>query len=160
MGEASVSDRPDDVLVSIGLGSCIGLVLVEAGCARAGLAHVMLPEAPKEQADVAQAKYADLAVPHLADAMVAMGASPSRLQAVLVGGAQMLSFGKDASLSIGARNERAVRSALDGAGLVVRASATLGERGRTVRVSVGSGLVTVKEAGGPESLLYSWRATA
>jgi chemotaxis protein CheD len=45
MGEIAVSSNPDDVLMSVGLGSCIGLALVDQRRGIAGLAHVMLPEA-------------------------------------------------------------------------------------------------------------------
>ena len=45
MGELAVSSAPGEVLLSIGLGSCIGLALVDQRRGIAGLAHVMLPEA-------------------------------------------------------------------------------------------------------------------
>jgi chemotaxis protein CheD len=51
-------------------------------------------------------------------------------------------------LDIGARNLAAVRAALASTRVPVRASATGGSRGRTVKVDVGSCTVTVKEAGG------------
>ena len=44
MGEIAASRAAGEVLVAIGLGSCIGLVLVDSGTSVAGLAHVMLPE--------------------------------------------------------------------------------------------------------------------
>ena len=45
MGEIAVSSKAGDVLVSIGLGSCIGLALVDQRRGIAGPAHVTLPEA-------------------------------------------------------------------------------------------------------------------
>ena len=50
MGELAISDTPGDVLVSLGLGSCIGLALVDKRAGVAGLAHIVLPQtagAPK-----------------------------------------------------------------------------------------------------------------
>ena len=44
MGEAAASKAPGDVLACIGLGSCIGLALVDRAAGVAALAHVMLPE--------------------------------------------------------------------------------------------------------------------
>jgi chemotaxis protein CheD len=58
----------------------------------------------------------------------------------------MFDLGND--LDIGARNEIAVRAALARARVAVAAAATGGRRGRTVRVCVREGSVTVKEAGG------------
>ena len=82
----------------------------------AGLAHVMLPQARAGQADglpaATRGKYADLAVPALIDAMLAAGARRLGLQVALVGGAKMFGAGSG-SLDVGARNEAAVRDALD-----------------------------------------------
>ena len=49
MGELAVSKDPGHVLASIGLGSCIGLVLLEAARPIAGLAHIMLPASGNDQ---------------------------------------------------------------------------------------------------------------
>lgn len=158
MGELATSADPGDVLVSIGLGSCIGLAMLDRKAAVAGLAHVVLPAAPSP--DVATpGKFADLAVPALLEGVCALGAARHRIEAAIVGGAQMFSFGKGA-LDIGARNEAATRAALEAAGVRLRAAATGGGTGRTVRVHVGEGLVTVKEAGGRDEPLLGARPLA
>ncbi|MGO9321034.1 MAG: chemotaxis protein CheD [Solirubrobacteraceae bacterium] len=159
MGELSVSRTPGHVLASIGLGSCIGLVLVDASRARAGLAHIVLPSCTGGS-NAAVGKFADSAVPALLEQMASIGAPRSSLHAVLVGGAQMFTLGSDSSLDIGRRNEHAAREALTQAGLAVRAAATGGNQGRTVRVYIDSGLVTVKEPGAAEVELFSKRALA
>lgn len=157
MGELAAAAELDDELVSIGLGSCVGVALVDAERGVAGLAHVMLPEA--NAAYAAPAKYADRAVPALVALTERLGARRARLEAVLVGGAQM--FGGAGSdrpgrgLDLGMRNEAAVRGALELEQIPVRAAATGGSRGRTVRVRPAERCVTVKEAGGPEAELWS-----
>jgi len=157
MGELAVSAAPDEELVSMGLGSCVGVALIDRERAVAGLAHVMLPVA--NAAYSAPAKFADRAVPSLLAGVERLGARRPAIVAVLAGGAQM--FGGDraaarvAGLDLGARNEAAVRAALADAGIPVRATATGGGRGRTVRVLVGEAAITVKEAGGVE--LPLWR---
>lgn len=148
MGELVVSAAAEDTLVGLGLGSCIGLALLDRSSGIAGLAHVILPES-QGKGD-APAKFADTAVPELVSQLVALGANRARLEAVLVGGAQMFTFDGPASLEIGKRNAGAVRDALAAAGIAVTAEATGGSRGRTVRVFVGEGRVTSKEAGGAE----------
>lgn len=149
MGEYAASSSKEDVLVSLGLGSCIGLALVAEGAQVAGLAHVVLPESREpDDAAATPAKFGDTAVPALVEAVVRAGGRKSRLRAVLVGGAQMFSFGPAGD--IGQRNEAATRAALAAAGIPVVAAATSGSSGRTVRVHVGTGLVTVREAGEPE----------
>src|SRR2546423_10308313 len=101
MGELTVSSTVGDVLVCVGLGSCIGLALVARHGRACGLAHVMLPESGSRGVEKA-GKFADLAVPALIEALTRVGAAARSLQAVLVGGAQM--FATSTGLEIGARN--------------------------------------------------------
>jgi chemotaxis protein CheD len=152
MGELAVSKVPGDVLISIGLGSCIGLALVDRARSLAGLAHVMLPESTASPDPAGRHKFADLAVPALVDQVVGLGTSATRLEAVLVGGARMFAFG-GSSLDIGARNEEATLAELKKRGIKVIAKATSGTKGRTIRVHVDGGRILCKEAGGVESTL-------
>jgi chemotaxis protein CheD len=147
MGELAVSSTRGDVLVSLGLGSCIGLALVDQRRGIAGLAHIMLPEAIPGGGPAG--KFADLAVPELLKQTTALGTTRTVLKAVLVGGAQMFSLGKGSGLDIGGRNEAAVRALLAAERIPVVASATGGSKGRTIRVVPG-GAVLSKEAGGAE----------
>ena len=147
MGEIAISATAGEVLVSIGLGSCIGLALVDRRRGVAGLAHVMLPEAIGDGGPAG--KFADLAVPALVARLTALGAVRPMLEAVLIGGAQMFSLGDSAGMDIGVRNDAAVRAALAEERIPVVAAATGGSRGRTIRV-LPSGVVLSKEAGGAE----------
>jgi chemotaxis protein CheD len=152
MGEASASSAPGDVLVCIGLGSCIGLALVDRSKGVAALAHVMLPEATVPDPPQPH-KFADLAVPALIALVVDEGASRTRLEAALVGGAAMFQFGGSGQ-DIGQRNAAAVTRLLADVRIPVRATATGGGKGRTMRVHVGSDLtITSREAGGAEEHL-------
>jgi chemotaxis protein CheD len=153
MGEASASGTPGDTLACIGLGSCIGLALVDRAKGVAALAHVMLPES--SQPDPPQPhKFADLAVPALIDMIVARGASRARLEATLVGGAAMFAFGGSGQ-DIGQRNDAAVTALLAQHRIPVRATATGGSKGRTIRVTVGSDISIIsREAGGQEQTLF------
>jgi chemotaxis protein CheD len=150
MGELAASASAGDVLVCVGLGSCIGLALVCRHGAACGLAHVVLPDSGGREGD-RPAKFADRAVPALIGALRRHGVGPESLDAILVGGAQM--FSTSAAMEIGARNEEAVRAELQRAGIPVTATATAGSVGRTVRVHVATGNVTVREAGSNEVTL-------
>ena len=151
MGELAISDTPGDVLVSLGLGSCIGLALVDKRAGVAGLAHIVLPATSGDPKPEAMNKFADHAVPTLLDGMVARGASRVFLQAALVGGASM--FATAGTLEVGQRNAAAVRELMAARRVNVVAEAVGGSRGRTVRVDVRSGTVSVREAGGTEEVL-------
>jgi chemotaxis protein CheD len=147
MGEWVVSAEPGAVLTCIGLGSCIGLAFVDRRAAVAGLAHVMLPSSPRSGDAPQPGKYADLAVPALLAAVLEHGAARHRLEAVLVGGAQMFRLGAGSGADIGARNEAAVRAELQRERVAVVAAATSGDKGRTVKVHV-AGDVLAREAAG------------
>jgi chemotaxis protein CheD len=151
MGELAASAEAGTVLASIGLGSCIGLALVDRRTGIAGLAHIMLPA--DTGAPGPPGKFADTGVPSLIERVCAKGAVRARLEAVLVGGAQMLGAAGQ-RLDVGTRNEAATREALERAGVRVVAAETGGTQGRTVRVRVGAGEVTVKEAGGAMTRLW------
>jgi chemotaxis protein CheD len=153
MAEIAVSRHEADVLVALGLGSCIGVALLDRTSYVAGLAHVVLPES--REGTTVPGKFADTAVPELLRQIIALGAAKQRLTAVLVGGAQMFAGGGSGSLDIGRRNEQAVRSALAVAGITITAAVTGGSSGRTMRVHLGPGLVTCKAAGSTEEPIAS-----
>lgn len=141
MGELAISNTQGDVLTSLGLGSCIGLAVVDRRAGAAGLAHIVLPGGGE-----ALPKFADTAVPALLDGLLELGASRLFMQAYLVGGASM--FGGVSALDVGARNAAAVREQLAARRVPVVAEEVGGSKGRTIRVDVGSGAVSVREAGG------------
>jgi chemotaxis protein CheD len=153
MGGLATSSAPGDVLVSLGLGSCIGLGLIDRRMGIAGLAHIVLPQS-QGQAQENPRKFADLAVPELLARLEERGARKVRLEAVIVGGASMFAVSA-AGLEVGQRNEAAVRELLEQHGIPVVAAATGGSKGRTIRIDVGSSAVTVREAGGREEELLA-----
>jgi chemotaxis protein CheD len=95
-------------------------------------------------------------VPLLIDALVSLGAKPTRLEVQLCGGAQVTvrsAFNSNTPLNIGERNVQAARLALQAAGLRLKAEATGGEFGRTVKFHIANGQVTVKTLGKQETVL-------
>ena len=153
MGELAVSSAPGHVLVSLGLGSCIGLALIDRRMSIAGLAHVVLPQS-QGHAQENPRKFADLAVPEMLSELEELGARKVRLEAVLVGGASMFAV-STTSMEVGQRNEAAVREILKTNRIPVVAAATGGNKGRTVRVDVSTSAVTVREAGGKDAELLA-----
>jgi chemotaxis protein CheD len=144
MGEIAVSRDPGEELVAVGLGSCIGLAIVDRQAGVAGLAHIVLPESAP--ATPTRGRFADTAVPEMVARLKAAGAIERRFETTIAGGARMFETGP--GLDIGARNADAVRRALAAARISIRAADTGGSRGRTVRVDVGTGVVTCRVAGG------------
>ena len=87
----------------------------------------------------------------------APGAVRGRIACYLVGGAQILANTTTEIAQVGNRNIEASRAGLAEVGLRVRAEDVGGERGRTVRLYVGSGLVEVSHAGAESRTLSNGR---
>ena len=133
-----------DILVTIGLGSCVGIVLYDATAHVGGLAHVLLPSPALSRQDGNAAKFPQTAVPLLLEQMGQQGASIRRISARLIGGASMFSgLGAPATIQMGERNVVASRQALHLHGVAIVGEATGGDFGRTVRLWVADGRVEV-----------------
>ncbi|MDD1674012.1 MAG: chemotaxis protein CheD, partial [Methanomicrobiales archaeon] len=117
------------VMASIGLGSCIGLVIHDRKRGCGGLAHIMLPCANGRNEH--PGKYADSAPKILVEDLCAQGSRKNSLVAKFVGGAQMFP-GFSAGLNIGARNIETVREALTREGICIGAEDVGGSVGRSV----------------------------
>ena len=131
-------------IATIGLGSCVAIVLHDAAASVGGLAHILLPEASLSRDHENQAKFPDTAVPLLVSEMRRLGAR-GPLQAKLVGGASM--FGAllpSGGINMGERNIAATRRALESAGIRVVAEDTGGDYGRSVYLDVATGRVLVR----------------
>ena len=133
-----------DILVTIGLGSCVAIVLYDATARVGGLAHVLLPTPALSRQDSNPAKFPQTAVPLLLEQMGQQGASIRRISARLIGGASMFSgLGAPGTIQMGERNVVASRQTLHQHGVAIVGEATGGDFGRTVRLWVADGRVEV-----------------
>lgn len=143
IGEARVG-RADSVLFTIGLGSCVAIVLYDDTRRIGGIAHAMLPSPDSARRGTPAARFASTAVPELVDLMREAGASPTALRARLAGGASMFeSVLPDNGRRLGMRNVEAARTALAAAGIPVDGEDIGGEHGRSVYLHVDDGRVVV-----------------
>ncbi|SDG15738.1 chemotaxis protein CheD [Desulfosporosinus hippei] len=127
------------LLLTAGLGSCIGICVHDPLLKVGGMAHIMLPTANGSLGGN-PAKYADTALELLVRDIMSMGASKSRLRAKMAGGAQMFSFpGKPPVLKIGDRNAEAVEQELKRHGIPLLVADVGGSFGRTIHFNVGTG---------------------
>jgi len=143
VAEAAVA-AGEEVLVTVGLGSCVAILLYDADVRVAGMAHVLLPAPHRAFEESQAAKYATSAVPHLLREMSARGADRRRVTARIVGGASMFSGPRSSPLaSAGARNLEATRDALEWAGVPVTGEEVGSDHGRSVRLFAADGRVVV-----------------
>jgi len=138
------------VLTSLGLGSCIGLVIYDDIAKVAGMSHIMLPNNHEDKDVKKLGKYADTAVPKLIEDLIAFGALKSRLKAKMAGGAQMFSVpGKNSAsfLAIGERNIETTKKMLEQYGIPLVASDVGGNKGRSVEFYTDNWIMIVKVIG-------------
>jgi chemotaxis protein CheD len=134
-----------DLLVTVGLGSCIAIVLHDRTARVGGLAHVLLPSPALSRYDAKPAKSPHTAVPRLLELMGARGASPRRVTARLVGGASMFAaLSPPGTIQMGERNVVASRQVLHSHGLPLVGEAVGGDYGRTIRLHVADGTLEVR----------------
>ena len=134
----------DDILVTVGLGSCVAILLHDAEAKVGGMAHVLLPSPALSRRDGNPAKFPQSAVPHLLQLMTAAGARQDRITARLAGGARMFaSLAPPGTVHMGERNLVAARQALSSSSVPLVGEAVGGDFGRTVRLRVCDGRVEI-----------------
>lgn len=137
------------VLVTLGLGSCVGIALYDRTTRTAGLAHIMLPSSKLIKHNQNKAKFADTAVEYLLELMMKMNAQREWITAKIAGGAQMFSFKGSTSeiLNIGERNVQATIEVLRQHDIPIVAQDTGGNYGRTIELHAANGILVVKTIG-------------
>jgi chemotaxis protein CheD len=154
MGEAKVATGTD-VLVAIGLGSCVGVALYDARVRVSGLAHVMLPYPTSARRPTPPGRFGSTAVEHLLELMAEHGAVKRRIYARIVGGASMFEsvLNDDGQPSLGDRNVEATRIALKHAGIPLKGEAVGGNFGRTVQLYARDGKLLITSVRRPDVIL-------
>lgn len=150
MAELTVITSPDS-LITLGLGSCIGLVIYDQAARVAGMAHIMLPDSrgAKDKAREKPGKFADTAIPALIDQVCRRGGVKSRLKAKMAGGSQMFALpgAKMDFLAVGSRNTQETTEILKTLGISLIASDTGGNKGRTIEFSTRTWTLSVRVLG-------------
>lgn len=147
-------DRGDAVIVTLGLGSCVAIMLHDPEVRAGGMAHVLLPSTSLSRDTTNKAKFPDTAVPLLVERLKALGADPRRLVAKLAGGASMFSqLVTQGTIQMGERNVLACRSALRTAAIPIVRESVGGERGRSVRFHLNDGRVEIRSVGADVTII-------
>lgn len=143
MADYKVGKIPDR-LITVGLGSCIGVCVYDLHTQVGGMAHIMLP-CSRENMKGNPAKYADTCLEMMLGDLFKLGVNKLRLQAKMAGGAQMFSFaGKAPLLKIGERNAEAVQQELKKAKIPLLSYDVGGTYGRTINFDIQTGSLHIK----------------
>ena len=140
IGDAVYSKNPSETLKTYGLGSCVGVCIIDPASGATGMLHVQLPESSINPA-MAQTRpfaFADTGLPKLVDEMLRLGASPRRptWRVKIAGGAATLN--SSPRFDIGKRNQLAVKKVLWKLGMAPIAEHVGGNLARTLTMRVGS----------------------
>lgn len=143
-----------DSVMTIGLGSCVGIAIRDTITKTGGLIHIMLPDSTAVKSNTNKLKFADTGIVELVKALELKGCKRSNLVAKIAGGAQMFSFqNKSDLLGVGARNVEAVKAALKSLGIRI-ISEDVGENyGRTVEFFPETGEYYIRAVGKPEKVI-------
>lgn len=152
LGEIAVSQKKDEVLVAFGLGSCVGVGVYDPVKGIAGLLHAVLPE-PLNGSDLESTKYVGNGINKLLEEMTKNGAVKERLIVRIAGGANMLtSPGLSKTFDIGSRNIVSAVNVLNSLKLKIISQNVGGNIGRTFRVYVTDGKMTIRMIGEKETV--------
>ena len=145
VADYAVGGRDEQTLTTIGLGSCVAIILYDAVAQIGGLAHVLLPSESMARDRSNPAKFPASAVALMLAEMTRRGADTRRVRAKLVGGASMFANLIPAGgINIGERNVTAARDALGGCGVPIVAEDIGSDHGRSVHFHLQDGRVEVR----------------
>jgi len=140
--------RGDQTIVTLGLGSCVAIMLHDPQAGAGGMAHILLPSRSLARDTTNPAKFPETAIPFLIEKLSALGADPRHLVAKLAGGASMFAqLMTPGAVQMGERNIAATRNALRAAAIPIAGEAVGGEAGRSVRFYVADGRVEIRSVG-------------
>lgn len=147
IGDLNIA-MPPDKLITLGLGSCVGIALFDTSSKIVGLAHIMLPDSTSFTSQNNPMKFADRAIPMLIDKMLLQGVNKRNIRAKIAGGASMFTFAdKSPTMEIGLRNGNAVKNVLHQHNIPVLSEDLGGNSGRTMIVESGTCKVLIRTIG-------------
>lgn len=144
--------KEQGVIITVGLGSCVGIVLYDKRNKVGGLAHILLADSSNfnyKGNSFNPFKFADTAVPMLIEEMEKFGGTKSRMEAKIAGGSQLFNFNKTEG-GIGDKNVKKVYEVLNEKGIPISGKDVGGNYGRTMQLYVDSGKVLVSTVGKEE----------
>lgn len=137
-----------DIIITLGLGSCVGITLYDPILKVGGMAHIMLPYAVEIRDNVNLSKFADTGIPMLVDEIKKLGGNQLRLIAKIAGGAQMFAISQTNDIMrVGYRNVIATKEMLEKLRIPLLAEDTGGNIGRTIEFYAQTGKLIVKTIG-------------
>ncbi|MBQ7776850.1 MAG: chemotaxis protein CheD [Lachnospiraceae bacterium] len=154
MADLKTCKAPDG-LITLGLGSCVGIAMRDPVTLIGGLAHIMLPDSTAMRGNNSTIeKFADTGIEELVRQLEAMGASRSRLVAKIAGGATMFQVqSRNDMMKIGERNVQATIAKLKDMNIRLLAQDTGENYGRTVTFYPETGEFHIRAVGKSQKII-------
>lgn len=147
ISDYKIANAPNK-LITIGLGSCVGIALYDKRKKKGALIHIMLPSSKQFDEVVNPIKFGDLAINVALSKMMKEGSYKSDVVAKIAGGASMFNFSDAKMISdIGSRNISSVKEELKKLNIPVIAEDVGGKKGRTMTLYTETGVVEIKTIG-------------
>ncbi|OQX81136.1 MAG: hypothetical protein B6D56_03155 [Candidatus Omnitrophica bacterium 4484_70.1] len=144
MAEMVVASAPN-ILVTRGLGSCLGIVLFNPIKKIGGLAHPMLPDIHTAKFKNNPSRFVNAVILNMVEELERRGSKRVLLKAKLFGGAHMFrSIPEDSPFNVGKRNIIAAKEVFSSLRIKIVGEDTGGSYGRTIFFDLESGKVKVR----------------
>ena len=153
MADLNVCKSPDTI-ITLGLGSCIGLTFYDPVSKIGGMVHYMLPDSTQMRNNSNIAKFADTGIDELLKRVIRAGANRNCLVAKIAGGAKMFEVSGVSNVgNIGERNAIAAKQKLKQLRIRLVAEDTGLNYGRTVELHCDTGEYYIKSVGKPVKII-------
>ena len=146
MADMRASSRPDEILVTHALGSCLGITIYDPESHVGGMLHTMLPESQIDPEKGAESPFmfVDTGVPKLFHECYRLGAVKSHLIVKVAGGASGKAAPDKDYFRIGERNFVALRKLLWKNNVLIKSYDVGGFQSRTMSLDLATGQVLLK----------------
>lgn len=146
--------RSPQKISTLGLGSCLGVVLYDKTTGICGMAHVMLPDSKKISQNSNRLKFVDTCLQDMYDELLQNKVNANRLVAKIAGGAKMFSYNSENEfLNIGGQNVKAVKEFLAKWNVPIVAEDVGETYGRTIVFDPSTGDLLIRAVGLGDSVI-------
>ena len=143
IADYKITGKPN-LLVTSGLGSCVGLSLYDEVLGIGGLAHIMLPQSKNAVDPKFFPRYADTAIDTILDELKKQGSDQANIVAKMAGGASMFPDLKKDGKGVGERNVEVTMGILAEKNIPMLGSDTGGDYGRSIEFSTINGEMRIR----------------
>lgn len=149
VGDIGVTNKPGEVLKTLGLGSCVAVVILDPKTKTVGMVHVALPQFTHDSGKITQRPgyFADTGIPALINKMTVSGCSGNGTGMIvkLAGGSKIMD--PHNTFDIGRRNVLAIKRILWAKSMGAVAEDVGGTISRSVTVYQDTGRVVISSPG-------------